>query len=78
MPGATAMPTSAVNTTSDITRGFISATKVLDAGRARFRMRQRRRARLGKVGAKSALWLISDMRLLTSPADHLIRGRTSN
>ncbi len=24
-PGATAMPTSAVNTTSDITRGFISA-----------------------------------------------------
>ena len=25
-PGATARPTSAVNTTSDITRGFISAT----------------------------------------------------
>ena len=26
-PGASTMPTSAVNTTSDITRGFISATK---------------------------------------------------
>ena len=26
-PGASTMPASAVNTTSDITRGFISATK---------------------------------------------------
>ena len=26
-PGASTMPTSAVNTTSDITRGFIRATK---------------------------------------------------